>query len=122
MRCTVEEIPLEMELGQILTRGVECGELYARHITLPGGTDFTPLFVGLPDDLCQSAHWGQILEGSITVRYADGREETNRAGDLYYWPAGHTGWTDDGVVFLEWSPTADILPVLDHLSKQLATG
>jgi hypothetical protein len=122
MRWTVDEIPLEMEQGEILTRGVECGELYVRHIKLPGGTDFTPLFVGLPDDLCQSAHWGQIVEGSINVRYADGREETNRAGDVYYWPAGHTGWTDDGVTFVEWSPTTDIMPVLEHVSKQLGTG
>ncbi len=122
MRWTVDEIPLEMEQGEILTRGVECGELYVRHIKLPGGTDFTPLFVGLPDDLCQSAHWGQIVEGSINVRYADGREETNRAGDVYYWPAGHTGWTDDGVTFVEWSPTADIMPVLEHVSKQLGAG
>ena len=53
---------------------------------------------------------------------ADGREETSRAGDVYYWPAGHTGWTDEGVTFLEFSPTDAIMPVLDHLSKQLAAG
>src|SRR5215218_2204743 len=76
MRYTVEDIPVEMELGEIATRGVECGELYTRHIRLPGGTDFTPLLVGLPGDLCQCAHWGQVLEESITVRYADGHEET----------------------------------------------
>ena len=56
------------------------------------------------------------------MRYADGREETSRAGDVYYWPAGHTGWTDEGVTFLEFSPTDAIMPVLDHLSKQLAAG
>ena len=116
------DIPLEMQLGEIETRGVECGGVYARHITLPAGVDFTPLFVGLPDDRCQSPHWGQVFEGSITVRYADGREETSRAGDVYYWPAGHTGWTDEGVTFLEFSPTDAIMPVLDHLSKQLASG
>jgi hypothetical protein len=121
MRFSAEEIPLEMQVGDIETRGVECGELYTRHINLPGGTDFTPLFVGLPGDMCQCEHWGQVLEGSITVRYADGREETNRAGDVFYWPAGHTGWTDEGVVFLELSRTAEIMPVLDHLSKALAT-
>lgn len=61
-----------------------------------------------------------MLEGSITVRFADGHEEMTRAGDVYYWPAGHTGWTEEGVTFLEFSPTAEILPVLDHLSKLLA--
>ena len=120
MRYSFSEMPMETEVGQIEIRAFECDGVYARHIDLPAGTDFTPLFVGLPGDLCQSAHWGQVLEGSITVRYADGSEETNRAGDLYCWPAGHTGWTTEGVKFIEFSPTADIMPVLDHLSKQLA--
>jgi len=35
----------------------------------------------LPQDLCQCPHWGTVLKGSIHVRYADGREETVRAGD-----------------------------------------
>lgn len=120
MRYTVNEIPFEMQQGDIQIRGFEGGDVYARHIELPPGVDFTPLFVGLPGDLCQCPHWGQILSGSINVRYADGREETNKAGDVYYWPGGHTGWTDEGVTFVEFSPTADIMPVLDHVSKQLA--
>jgi hypothetical protein len=115
-----DQIPLEMEMGEIKIQAFEGGDVYTRYIDLPAGTDFTPLFVGLPDDMCQSAHWGYILKGSINVRYADGHEETSRAGDVYYWPAPHTGWTDEGVTFLEFSPTADIMPVLDHLSKQLA--
>ncbi len=120
MRYGFEDIPLEMDQDGIETRGVECGGVYARYIDLPAGVDFTPLFVGLPDDRCQCAHWGYVIAGSIRLRYADGREETSRAGDVYYWPGGHTGWTDEGVTFLEFSPTDDILPVLDHLSKQLA--
>jgi hypothetical protein len=120
VRYTIEDMPPETEVGEIRIRAFEGGDVYTRFIDLPAGTDFTPLFVGLPGDLCQCAHWGHVVEGSITVRYADGTEETNRAGDVFYWPAGHTGWTDTGVKFLEISPSADIFPVLDHLSKQLA--
>lgn len=119
MRYAFQEIPLEMELGEIETRGVECGDIYVRHIDLPAGVDFTPLFVGLPGDQCQCPHWGHVLRGSIRLRYADGSEETSRAGDVFYWPGGHTGWSDEGVTFLEFSPTPEILPVLEHLSKQL---
>jgi len=122
MRYAIEDVPLEMETGGIRTRGVECGELYLRHIELPAGVDFTPLLAGLPQDLCQCPHWGQVLSGAITVRFADGREETSRTGDLYYWPAGHTGWTEGGVSFLELSPTEHILPVLDHLARQMAAS
>lgn len=122
MRYAIEDVPLEMEAGGICTRGVEGGALYLRHIELPGGVDFTPLFVGLPHDLCPCPHWGQVLSGAITVRFADGTEETCRDGDIYYWPGGHTGWTEGGVTFLEISPTGQILPVLDHLSRAMAAA
>src|SRR5215211_1222467 len=41
--------------------------------------DATPLFKGLPDDRCQSPHWGYVFSGRITLRYAD-REEVCEAG------------------------------------------
>ena len=120
MRSPVNELPLEMQVGEIETRGVDWGTQLVRHIDLPAGTDFTPLFKGLPGDLCQCPHWGYVLEGSITLRFADGTEETSTAGEAYYWPAGHTGWTNTGVVFVEISPTAELQPVLEHLGAQLA--
>jgi hypothetical protein len=120
VRYAIQEIPLEMELGDLETRAFEGGDVLTRHVDLPAGTDFTPLFVGLPDGMCQCPHWGYVLRGSINLRYADGREETNKEGDVFYWPGGHTGWTDEGVTFLEFSPTAEIVPVLEHLGKQLA--
>ena len=120
MRSPVNELPLEMQVGEIETRGVDWGDQLVRHIDLPAGTDFTPLFVGLPGNMCQCPHWGYVLEGSITLRFADGTEETTAAGEAYYWPAGHTGWTDTGVVFVELSPAAELQPVLEHLAAQLA--
>jgi hypothetical protein len=120
MRKAPDEMAVELEVGEIRTRNEEWGGLVVRHISLPPGTDFTPLFRGLPDDRCQCPHWGYVVEGSIHVRYADGTEDHNRAGDLYYWPGGHTGWTDEGVVFLELSPAEEIGPVLAHLGAQLA--
>jgi hypothetical protein len=122
MRTPVNDMPIEMKVDEIETRSSEFDGILARHIQLPAGVDFTPLFKGLPGDLCQCPHWGQILEGSIRLRYADGTEELNSAGDVYYWPGGHTGWTDEGVTFLEFSPTAEIQPVLEHLAAQMAGG
>jgi len=119
MRASVQEIPLEMKVDAIETRGVEWGDQLVRHLDLPAGTDFRPLFQGLPHDRCDCPHWGMVLEGSITLRYADGTEETTRAGEAYYWPGGHVGWTDEGVVFFEVSPAAELAPVLAHLAAQV---
>ena len=122
MRAPVTEIPLEMKVDGIETRGVEWGGQLVRHIDLPAGVDFTPLFAGLPGNLCQCPHWGVVLAGSIHLRYADGSEEETKAGEVYYWPPGHTGWTDEGVTFVEFSSASELQPVLEHLAAQMATS
>ena len=120
MRASENELDVELEVGDILTRGETWGGQLVRHLTLPAGADFRPLFVGLPHDRCDCPHWGYIVSGSITVEYADGTQDVNRAGDLYYWPGGHTGWTDEGVTFIEFSPAEELQPVLEHVGAQLA--
>jgi hypothetical protein len=50
--------------------------------------DATPLLKGLPDDRCQCPHWGYVLKGRMTARYAD-RDEVFEAGDAFYTPPGH---------------------------------
>ena len=121
MRSDIEGIPVEMQVDGIETRGAAWGDVVVRHLDLPAGVDFTPLLQGLPGDRCQCPHWGYVLSGAITVQYADGSEETTGAGELYYWPGGHTGWTEGGVTFIEFSPAEQIQPVLEHLAAQLAT-
>jgi hypothetical protein len=120
MRKDVHELATELEVGDIHTKGEDWGDLCVRHIDLPAGADLRPLLRGLPGDRCDCPHWGYVLEGSINVQYADGTIDVNEAGDLYYWPGGHTGWTDEGVVFIELSPADEIKPVLEHLGAQLA--
>ena len=122
MRKTVDEMATELEVGEIRTKGEDWGEQCVRHIDLPAGADLRPLLRGLPGDRCDCPHWGYILEGSINVQYADGTIDVNRAGDLYYWQGGHTGWTHAGVVFIELSPALEIKPVLAHLGAQLAAS
>ena len=69
--------------------------------------DAAPLFQGLPDDRCQSPHWGIVVKGSITFRYAD-HEETIDAGEAYYAAPGHTPVLAAGTEVIEFSPTAQL--------------
>lgn len=122
MNATKAALTEEMKTGGIETRGDDWGAQRVRHITLPPGVDFTPLFEGLPGNMCQCPHWGYVFEGSIKLRYADGREEVTRAGEAYYWPAGHTGWTDEGVTFIEFSPADEVRKVMEHLATKMAAS
>jgi hypothetical protein len=89
------------------------------YIEMPAGTDFTPLFEGLPDDACQCPHWGYVTKGAIHVRYTDGTEEVNEAGTVFYWPAGHTAWAEQDSAFLDFSPEQDFKEVMAHVTRKM---
>jgi hypothetical protein len=69
--------------------------------------DLTPLFAGLPDDRCQCPHWGYVVAGKVTFKFAEG-EETYQAGDAYYAPPGHTPVLYDGTEIVEFSPSHEL--------------
>src|SRR2546430_16171227 len=60
----------------------------------------TPFFEVLPDGGCQSRHWGYVLQGQVTFRYA-GRDEVYEAGDAYYAPPGHIPVVTAGTELVE---------------------
>jgi hypothetical protein len=66
--------------------------------------DLADLYRGLPDDRCQSPHWGYVIRGRVTFRFAD-HEETYETGDAYYAPPGHTPVLFAGTELVEFSPT-----------------
>src|SRR6516225_8440335 len=71
------------------------------------GGDMAPLFRGLPDDRCQTPHWGVVLKGRLTFTYADA-EDVIEAGGAYYAPPGHTPAADPGTETIEFSPTEEL--------------
>jgi hypothetical protein len=104
---------------------VTWGGMTVALMELPAGTDATPWLKGLPGDLCQCPHWGYVLKGSIHIGYADGTEEVVKAGEIFHFPAGHTGWTDEDVSWVEISPAEEYAEVMAHVSKvqaELAQG
>jgi hypothetical protein len=119
MGTPIEDLPIELDQGTLQSRYVECGEMAIRHARVPGRTDFAAVLKGLPNDRCPSDHWGIILEGSIRLEHADGSEETARAGEIYYWPAGHTAVAEEDVVFIEVGPIGPMRQFGDHAKRIL---
>lgn len=96
------------------------GKIAGEYFSLGAGTDIAPLLKGLEGDLCQSPHWGYLIEGEVTVTFDDGSDETASAGDLFYWPPGHTVKVGKDAEVILFSPQAEHCAVVDHLKKQLS--
>jgi hypothetical protein len=95
------------------------GNIAGEYFSLKEGTDIAPLLKGLEGDLCQSPHWGYMIEGQVFVTYANGTEETVSGGDLFYWPPGHSVRVGADAEIILFSPQAEHCAVVDHLHKQL---
>jgi hypothetical protein len=70
--------------------------------------DGTPLLKGLPDDRCQCPHWGYVVKGRMTFRYAD-RDEVYEAGEAFYAPPGHAPVKHEpGTEIVMFSPAGEL--------------
>lgn len=119
MKDRAAGFPVRLEANGVCMQGHYWGDMDVARVRVPAGGDLTPLLKGLPDDLCHCPHWGTLLQGSVHVRYADGQQETVRAGEAYYWPPGHTAWTDEGYEAFQISPQVPMQQVLEHFRVQL---
>jgi mannose-6-phosphate isomerase-like protein (cupin superfamily) len=85
------------------------------------GADFTPYYRGLPDDLCQSHHWGYVIRGRLTV-HRPGGDEVVEAGEAYYTGPGHTAETGPGTELVEFSPSDELDLTMAVVTRNLGQG
>lgn len=116
MRGSKSDLPIMFEAGEAAIRGADWGGMRALVVSLPTGTDITPLLKGLPDDRCSCPHWGYVIRGRMRVMSADG-EETVQAGDVFYMAPGHTVFVEEAVEFFELAPTDEHQRVLDVVQQ-----
>jgi quercetin dioxygenase-like cupin family protein len=69
------------------------------------------MLAGLPGGHCSCPHWGYLLQGRMTVRYAD-KTEVLEPGDAFYMTPGHVPAAEAGSEFVMFSP-ADELKATD---------
>ena len=96
------------DFGPVSDRSDQLEDYTVGFTTFREDIDATPLMKGLPDERCQSPHWGYILKGSMTFRYPD-REEVFETGDAFYTPPGHVPVTNEpGTEFVSFSPSGEL--------------
>jgi hypothetical protein len=95
-------------IGEYEGRQVNAGDMLIAFESMPAQfpPDESP-FQGLPDDRCQSDHWGYLFQGSFRVTYTDGPDEIVRAGDAYHLRPGHFVQTLEPVELIEISPVEE---------------
>lgn len=89
------------------------------YFTMAAGIDIAPLLEGLRRDTCEAPHWGYVLGGEVVVSYVDQPEETCRAGELFYWPPGHSVRVVDDAELILFSPEVEHTEALDHMDGKL---
>lgn len=116
MHSSTKDLPVVADLPPIKVQSItDWGDFETQVLTYKVDTDLGPLLHGLPDDMCQSAHWGYIVKGRLRVIYADHEEELSE-GDLFYMAPGHRPIIEAGTEMVQFSPKG---PALDQVSETL---
>jgi hypothetical protein len=89
---------------------------------LTAGVETAPIYQGLPDDACQSPHWGYVISGRLRVTATDGTEDTAQAGQAYYLPPGHNVVVEEDALVVEFSPTHDRAATMEHAAQMMAAA
>lgn len=128
MRIAKEDIPVRIDVPGATARQQSdfgdvtgYGKMGAEYFSFGAGTDITELLHGLEDDSCQSPHWGYVVKGAITTLYTDGGEERSSAGDLFYWPPGHSVRAEEDTDIVMFSPQEEHGAVIDHIRRKVAS-
>lgn len=127
MRIAKQDIPVRINAPGAVARqrtnfgnAAGYGTISGEYFSLGAGTDIAPLLQGLENDLCQSPHWGYVLEGELTVTFAGGKSEELSDGDLFYWPPGHTVKVGRDAEVILFSPQHEHGEVMDHMLRKMA--
>jgi hypothetical protein len=117
-RETAERV---QDMGVMEGRYSELGGYTVGFETFREDADAAPVFRGLPDDRCQCPHWGYVIAGRLTLRYAD-HDEVYEAGDAYVAPPGHLPLVAAGTQVVEFSPTEELARTMEVAGRNMAAA
>lgn len=104
-------------------RSVQWGDLEIGY-TVTDPIDCTPGYQGLPGGVCPCPHYGYVFKGRMRCVYTGTNwpDEVAVAGDVYFFPAGHTLIYEEPSEVLELNPAAALQTVMDHFESMAAGG
>jgi hypothetical protein len=124
MHISKNDVPVKIDAPGAVARqqvdfGAAFGVMGAEYFTMAKGADLAPLLEGLRGDMCDSAHWGFVINGVVTVTYSDRTTEECSTGDLFHWPAGHSVRVEEDADLILFSPQSEHTPVIEHIKNKM---
>ena len=108
----------EVDHGPVVEWSEDMDGYTANLVIFRRDIDSTPLLKGLPDDRCQCPHWGYVIKGKVTFRFAD-HDEVFEAGDAFYVPPGHGQLADADTEYVQFSPREELAVVDAAIMKNM---
>jgi len=116
---SLSEFSIALKSNEAIWRQYEWGDMRVGYETYLSDFEDTELLKGLPNNMCPCPHWGYLIAGRMTVRYAD-HEEVVKAGEVYYMAPGHTMAAEAGTVLIEFSPKEEFRKLTEMAEKNFA--
>jgi hypothetical protein len=118
MRAFVEQLPLVFEEGFIQGRQAIWEELSVNYERWQGPQDLTSLHRGLPNDRCQSPHWGYLVRGQLRAIFQD-REEVIQASQVFYLAPDHSLIVNQDTELVQFSPKGSYKLTVETIKRNL---
>lgn len=120
LRRSDGEVVFEQEgVGQV--RRVESGDVTVEFGRVKRAIDPTPLFRGLPDDMCQCRHQGYVVSGQLTFKTKDGPFDV-AAGEAFDVSPGHIPLPQAGCEWVQFTATAAQRKTDEVIRRNTAAG
>src|SRR4029078_4778890 len=120
-KASKETAAQTVDLGVMVTNMEELEGYTVEFTTFHEDAGGTPACKGLPDDRCQSPHWGYVVRGRLTFRYAD-HDEVYETGDAYYAPPAHIPVVTADTEVVEFSPAEEYRRTLEVVGRNMAAA
>jgi hypothetical protein len=105
-------------------RSVQWGDLEVGLTVVTEPIDCTPGYQGLPGGVCPCPHYGYVFKGRIRCVYPGTTlpDEVAVAGEVYFFPAGHSLIYEEPSEVLELNPAAALQQVMNHFEALAGSG
>jgi hypothetical protein len=100
----------------------EIGDMTVAYETYSADADLADLFKGLPDDMCQAAHYGYVITGKVGFRYAEDTIDEITTGGSYVATPGHTPNLYAGTEVVEFTNTEQLNQTMAMVMKNMETA